>query len=403
MEGALSTEQREWLSLSMVPGIGATLFIRLLARFGSPAAVLSASEVALAEVVGNKVARRIRQYPEVVDIQGQERAIAHYGAQLFTMDDLHYPQHLAEIYDPPLALFTRGNFAWSDFPPAVAIVGTRRPSAYGLRMAAMLGEQLAARGITIVSGMATGIDAAAHEGAMRAGGQTLAVLGCGVDVVYPSEHAELMHRILQQGAVVSSFPMSVKPSRGHFPFRNRIISGLSQGVVVVEAPPGSGSLITARNAADQGREVFAVPGHAGDRNALGPHSLLREGAKLVETVDDIVAELDLPAEARRISRVESDPVAPQVAMSAPPTSATATQVRTASLPPQPSKQPAQAPQPNLKEPEKVVLASLSPEGSFVDEVALVCRIPVSEALSTLTMLELKGLARQFSGKRFAPR
>lgn len=398
MEGALTKEQREWLSLSMVPGVGATLFIRLLARFGSPASVLSASEVALTEVVGKKVAQRIRQYPEVVDIQGQERAIAHYGAQLFTMDDGDYPQHLAEIYDPPLALFARGNFTWTEFPPAVAIVGTRRPSAYGVRMAGMLAEQLAARGIAIVSGMATGIDAAAHEGAMRAKGQTLAVLGCGVDVVYPAEHAELMHRILQHGAVVSSFPMGVKPSRGHFPYRNRIISGLSQGVVVVEAPPGSGSLITARNAAEQGREVFAVPGHAGDRNALGPHSLLREGAKLVETVDDIVAELDLPAEVRRMSRPDIDAQAP-----APTSPAPMQPSRSEAAEATPSPTTVTAPRPNLKESERNVLASLSPEGSFVDEVAMVCRMPVSEALSTLTMLELKGLAKQFSGKRFAPR
>lgn len=402
MEPGLTKEQREWLSLSMVPGIGATLFIRLLARFGTPANVLCASEVALAEVVGKKVAQRIRQYPEVVDTAVQERALAHYGAQLFTMDDADYPHHLAEIYDPPLALFARGNFTWSEFPPAVAIVGTRRPSAYGLRMAGMLAEQLAARGIAIVSGMATGIDAAAHEGAMRAGGQTLAVLGCGVDVVYPSEHAELMHRILQQGAVVSSFPMGVKPSRGHFPYRNRIISGLSTGVVVIEAPPGSGSLITARNAAEQGREVFAVPGHAGDRNALGPHSLLREGAKLVETVDDIVAELDLPAEARRMSRPESDSEAPTLS-SAPTSQAPMQSRRSEPATAAPSPTTATAPRPNLKESERNVLASLSPEGSFVDEVAMVCRIPVSEALSTLTMLELKGLAKQFSGKRFAPR
>jgi len=386
-EGTLTEEQRTWLSLSLVPGVGSTLFIRLLARFGTPATVLSASEAALREVVGPKVAQRIRQYREVVDIHAQERALEAYGARLLTMDDPAYPEHLAEIYDPPLALFCRGQFDWTAAPPALAIVGTRRPTSYGHRMAGQLAEQLAARGLTVVSGMATGIDAAAHEGALKAGGQTLAVLGCGVDVVYPAENAELMHRIMQQGAVVSSFPMGIKPSRGHFPYRNRIISGLCLGVIVVEAPPGSGSLITARNAAEQGREVFAVPGHAGERNALGPHSLIREGAKLVESVDDIVAELDLPAHVRQSSRPSEEPAAVPQAAAAP-----------AATPSKPT-----APTPNLQPHEADVLSVLSPDGSFVDEVALACRMPVSQALSTLTLLELKGLARQFSGKRFAPR
>jgi len=389
----LTDEQKQWLTLSLVPGVGSTLFIRLLARFGTPSGVLTASEVALKEVVGPKIAQRIGQYRDIVDIYTQERAMQAYGVQLLTMEDPHYPEHLAEVYDPPLALFSRGSYDWATPSPAVAIVGTRKPSAYGQRMAEKLGEQLAARGITVVSGMAAGIDTAAHQGAMNAGGQTLAVLGCGVDIVYPSENAELMHRILQQGAVVSSFPMTVKPSRGHFPYRNRIISGLSLGVVVIEAPPNSGALITARNAAEQGREVFAVPGRAGERNAMGPHSLIRQGAKLAESVDDIVAELDLPSHIRQMSQPPMPPQAePETLL--PQTSATRAQAAPSA--PAPSRD-------HLNAQERDVLSALSSEGSFVDEVALACRIPVSQALSTLTMLELKGLARQFSGKRFAPR
>lgn len=476
----LTAEQRDWLALSLVPGVGTTLFVRLLARFATPARVLAASEHELLEVVGPKLAQRIRAYRETVDVQAQERALEQYNAQLVTMDDPSYPAHLAEIYDPPLALFVRGAIHESD-EHAVAIVGTRTPSTYGYKMAERLGEQLAARGITVVSGMANGIDTAAHEGALRSGGRTIAVLGCGVDIVYPAENAALMHRIAQQGAVVSTFPMGVKPSKGHFPYRNRVISGMSLGVIVVEAPPGSGSLITARIASEQGREIFAVPGHAGDRNALGPHSLLREGAKLVESIDDIIMELELPTRLKvsavaqdfernelsstpraRAARYSDDQIITVLVEHNPKQYGSASRERfdryggygnqltvgqalragirredltwdvernfirvdpagsaeiVRSIPhapspvsappslPSPSRTPAAAtaPKPVLSNIEEDVLSALAPEGSFVDEISLACRISVSEALSTLTMLELKGIARQLSGKRFAPR
>lgn len=375
----LTTEQREWLTLHLVPGVGSTLFIRLLARFSKPRNVLRASEAELREVVGPKLAQRIRQYGDTSDVDTQARLLDQYHATLHTMEDAGYPPMLAEIYDPPLVLFARGTLHTAD-NTAIGIVGTRNPSAYGARMAERLGAELAARGITVVSGLALGVDAAAHRGALEAGGRTLAVLGCGVDHVYPAENAELMHKITHSGAVLSPFAMGVKPSRGHFPYRNRIISGLSLGTVVVEAPPGSGSLITARNAAEQGREVFAVPGHAGDRNALGPHSLLREGAKLVESVDDIVAEIE------HVSA----------------TAAVQTTHHESEDAPMPEHEASAAPG-GLSEGEKDVFAALGPDGSFVDEIAMACRIPVSEALSTLTLLELKGVVRQHSGKRFAPR
>lgn len=390
----LTPEQREWLALTLVPGVGTTLFVRLLARFTTPGAVLRASEAELADVVGPKRARSIRQYRELVDVPAQERQLAQYGAQLVTMDDPAYPPLLAEVYDPPLVLFCRGDLQSAD-QHAVAIVGTRHPTAYGLRVARQLGYDLAARGITVVSGLAEGIDGAAHEGALEAGGRTIAVLGCGVDVVFPAVHAELMHRIAQQGCVLSSFEMGVKPSRGHFPYRNRIISGLSLGTVVVEAPPGSGSLITARNAAEQGRDVFAVPGQIGQRTSLGPHSLLREGARLVESVEDILSELDVPVSARPRPQA-----APQRVEGAVETGVGTTAARVTTRPPADHRP---APVPNISDVEKDVMSVLSTEGSFVDEIALACRIPVSEALSSLTMLELKGLVRQFSGKRFAPR
>lgn len=390
---SISANQLEWLTLKMIPGVGTTLFIRLLSRFGTPADVLRASEAALAEVVGPKLAERIRAYRGVVDVDRQVMQLTQYGASLLTMDDPAYPLRLAEIYDPPLVLFTRGTLVEADHQ-AVALVGTRRPTAYGARMARNLACELASRGITVVSGMAEGIDTAAHEGAMEAGGRTIAVLGCGVDIVYPPSNAELMHRIIQQGSVVSCFEMGVKPSKGHFPFRNRIISGLSMGTVVVEAPIGSGALITARNAAEQGREVYAVPGEAGAYNSRGPHALIREGAKLVETADDILVELDVEA-AMRLPARNTSPTPPEVV---PPSPAAPRANATPS-------RPATPPQPvaNVTALERAVLDVLHSDGSFVDEIAAAARMSVSEALSSLTMLELKGLVRQLSGKRFSPR
>ncbi len=381
---SISNAQRQWLTLKMIPGVGTTLFVRLLSRFGTPQEVLRAPESALRDVVGPKLAQRIGAYRDVVDVERQIALLGEYGAEITTMDDPTYPLLLAEIYDPPLVLFSRGILAAPD-APCVALVGTRKPSSYGLRMARGLAYDLALRGITVVSGMAEGVDTAAHEGALEAGGHTIAVLGCGVDVVYPPRNAELMHRIIQQGAVYSCFEMGVKPSKGHFPYRNRIISGLSLGTVVVEAPVGSGSLITARNAAEQGREVYAVPGEAGSYNSRGPHALLREGAKLVESAEDIVVELNLEAAQRQAPARE-----PQVPTVPSPEGPATTVI-------------AAPPRPNLSATEQVVMDVLHREGSFVDEIAAAGRVSVSEALSALTMLELKGLVRQFSGKRFALR
>lgn len=389
--------QREWLNLALAPGIGGVRMVKLLARFGTPARVLQATEPELAEVLGDAMARRLAAYREASAVDEQVARMEQYDAWLLTLDDEDYPLALAEIYDPPVVLWGRGSLVEED-AYAVAIVGTRHCSEYGLKVARQLGGELAARGITVVSGLAAGIDTAAHQAALDAGGRTIAVLGNGVDVVFPAENAALMHAILSSGAVLSPFPMGLMGYKHNFPIRNRIISGLCKGVVVVEAPPGSGALITARDAAEQGREVFAVPGPILHRNSRGPHALLKEGAKLVETVEDILVELDLPAAmrvapAKGTDEQEAEPT--QLELGAQPG---------ADAPPL-SPAPA-APKPKalkLSEVESNVLASLSPEGSFVDEIALVCRVPVSEALSTLTMLELKGLAKQFSGKRFAPR
>ncbi len=432
----LTASQRDWLALSMVPGIGTTYFIRLLARFGSPTSVLQATEASLREIVGPKLSQRIRQYSNAAHCFAQEKAMLDYQATLVTMDDNRYPTRLAEIYDPPLSLFTRGTLPGPD-SPAVAIVGTRNPSQYGLHMAGLLASELAARGITVVSGLAEGIDSAAHQGALRVQGPTIAVLGCGVDVVYPASNAKLMHDIVNQGGcILSQYPMGVKPGRGHFPQRNRIISGISLGTIIIEAPPGSGSLITARFAAEQGREVFAVPGEVGHRNSKGPHALIREGAKLVENVDDILVELDIPVEYQigvnlgEFNQVLSNPnLQMDAAIDEPPAHSEDTAASVAvsanvsrviqnrNLSQSTRKSSAVVPKrtceiqhdkverPNVAvtPTERDILSVLHSDGSYVDEIALACRIPLSEALGSLTMLELKGLVQQFSGKRFVPR
>jgi DNA processing protein len=403
----LTDEQRDWLALALVPGVGTVHFIRLLARYRTPGQVLRASAASLRGVVGPKLAERIANYSEAADIEGQTRLMNQYEAELITMNDPLYPTHLAEIYDPPLILFARGRLLETD-ERSVAIVGTRGATPYGIRMAEKFGRELAARGITVVSGMALGVDSAAHRGALEAGGRTVAVLGCGVDTVYPPRNADLMDAIARQGCVLSQFPMGVKPSKGHFPHRNRIISGMTMGTLVVQAPLRSGALITAHQALEQGREVFAIPGEVGQRNSEGPHALIREGAKLVETVEDILLELNLldqPATGAAPSRsaTRSEQVDANPAVQQPPRqSASSSEPAPRAAKPQP---PAASvpPVPTPKGTEGDVLSVLSPDGSYVDEIAAACRIPVSEALSSLTLLELKGLVRQFSGKRFAKR
>jgi DNA processing protein len=382
----LRAEQRDWLRLILIPGVGTTHFIRLLARFQTPGQVLKASRNELREVISENLAEHIVQYRDVVDVASQERLMAQAGADFVTLEDAAYPPLLAEIYSPPLALFTRGALM-SDEEPCIALVGTRRASPYGLRMAERLGRGLAARGVTVVSGMASGIDAAAHRGAIEAGGRTVAVLGCGVDVVYPPQNEQLMKDIAASGCVISHFFMGDKPLPNHFPDRNRVISGLCLGTIVIEAPLSSGALITARHAAEQGREVFAVPGQVGMRTSEGPHALIREGAKLVERVEDVLAELNIAVAAPVAAPAHDESAAePVQAQPAPVAVTTPEKPRRAAL----------------SGTEQEVLSVLAPDGSFVDEIAAACRISISDALSSLTLLELKGLIRQFSGKRFAP-
>lgn len=285
---------RDWVALNMTPGIGPRAAAKLLERFGSAEAVYRATRAEL---------EKVRLLPEAVDsiiahdlhekAEAEIERVRQLGGDVLVLDDGVYPSLLREIYDPPITLYVKGNWAECLERPCVAIVGSRRCSTYGQNAASMLARDLAQRGVTIVSGFARGIDAAAHRGAIEGGGRTVAVVGTGIDEVYPRDHKKLADEVLQSGgAIVSQFPLGTPPVSENFPYRNRIISGLSLGVIVVEAAENSGSLITARLAIEQNREVFAVPGNITSRNSFGTNYLIKgAGAKLVQQWQDVAAEL----------------------------------------------------------------------------------------------------------------
>src|SRR5215210_6630341 len=285
---------KEWIALNMTPGVGPRAAARLLERFGSAEGVFGAlrselERLRLRPEAIESIALRDRMGAAAVEL---ERVRALEGADVLALDDGAYPALLREIPDPPVTLYVRGEWRACLEAPCVGVVGSRRCSTYGQNVAAQLARELAARGVTIVSGLARGVDAAGHRGALEAGGRTAAVLGTGIDEVYPRDHRRLADEILEKGgALVTQFPLGTPPVAENFPYRNRIISGLSLGVVVVEASELSGSLITARLALEQGREVFAVPGNITSRNSFGTNYLIKgAGAKLIQAWQDVVTE-----------------------------------------------------------------------------------------------------------------
>ncbi len=282
---------RDTLRLCLIPGVGPRTRRALLERFGTCAVTLAASAEQLLQVpgIGPRLCDRIRRAGEI-DVDREIELCHRHQIDIIPEADRRYPGLLREIPDPPGVLFRRGDSLPGD-QLALAIVGTRHATRYGLRQAERLAGGLARAGMTIVSGLARGIDAAAHRGSLDAGGRTIAVLGSGVLRVYPPEHAELADAVGRQGAVFSELPPLQQPMSGTFPQRNRLITGLSLGVLVVEAAERSGALISATHAAEQGREVFAVPGPADSRTSRGCHRLIRDGAKLVENVEDVLEEL----------------------------------------------------------------------------------------------------------------
>jgi len=290
-------EELHWLALKLVPGLGTRISKRLLDRFHSPQAIFRASRTELEGAgVSGTVAQSIASGCAFEDAAAQHEKIKESSAVLVTIGDPRYPPLLREIYDPPILLFARGRLELLQ-SIMLGVVGTRRPTPYGLAVAERLSGDLARAGLTIASGMARGIDTVAHKGTLAAGGDTVAVLGCGVDIIYPSENRKLAGELAAKGLIVSEFPMGSVAFPQNFPIRNRIISGMSVGVLVVEGAQYSGSAITAKLAMDQGREVFAVPGNVTSKLSWGPNLLIKQGAKLIQDWNDVVAEL--PAESRR--------------------------------------------------------------------------------------------------------
>lgn len=355
-----------WVRLKAVPGVGDMLFRRLITALGSPEAVFSASDAALQQVDGMSprlaAAIRRQRLPEsaVADV---ERALA-AGCTLLTQNDPGYPKLLLEIPDPPPLLNVLGSLALE--AAAIAVVGSRSATGYGLDTTRRLSRQLAREGVIVISGMARGIDTAAHEGALDGGCQTVAVMGCGLGTVYPPENHKLFQRIVRNGAVVSEFPFSAGPDPHHFPRRNRIISGLALGVVVVEATRRSGSLITARLALDQGREVFAVPGSIHSFKSSGTHSLIKQGARLVESVADIFDELPMLGRSRPAAGRSGSP----------------------------------QPTVSLTDEERVLIQAIGPYEVQFDELVRKLSISAARLSGLLLNLELKGVLTQSAGKRF---
>ena len=357
------------LRLALIPGVGPRIRQALLERFGSPQAVLSAAPSELREVsgVGPKLAGKIVTASEKIDVDEEIGVCRENQVTILTESDPRYPRLLREIHDPPGVLFVRGSIQPQD-GMAIAIVGTRHATQYGLGQAERLAGSLTRAGLTIISGLARGIDAAAHRGALAAGGRTLAVLGSGVLNIYPPEHQKLADEIIAQGGLISEAPPRAAPLGGMFPQRNRIISGLSLGSIIVEAGDRSGALITARHAYEQGREVFAVPGRVDTRTARGCHRLIRDGAKLIESADDVLEELGPLVEAtvRDNGQVVHHP---------------------AEL--------------LLNEVEQKVLAAIGPDLTSIDQIVADTELAVAQVLSTLSVLEMRRVIRRLSGTTVA--
>jgi DNA processing protein len=366
-----------WLLLKNAPGVGNRVFKELLERFGHPDAVIKASEKALLEVKGIRPQTaaflKSRTIPQQV-LQDLE-AVRQHNAGIVTLADENYPAMLTQIPDPPPFLYVMGELFSDD--RAVAVVGARNASQYGLQTANRLARELAGCGVTVVSGMARGIDTAAHEGALSANGRTIAVAGCGLGRVYPPENKELFESIASTGAVVSEFPMNTPPNAGNFPARNRIISGLCVGVVVVEAAARSGSLITARMALEQNREVMAVPGSVASFKSAGTHNLIKQGAALVENARDVLAHLagpllQTPQAAGIFQGQESAPCRTSMEAGLP-----------------------------LTDLQKRVLKALGPYPVQMDELCRELSLPAGELAAALLELEIMGLAVQEPGKMFS--
>lgn len=353
------------LRLNLVPGLGPRTYQLLLERFGSPRAILEASVSQLQEVqnVGPKLAMSLVTHGTEAAAREELAKVRQAGVSLMIRDTPGYPEALGRIPDPPTVIYCRGTLVEAD-ALSIGIVGSRHCTAYGRQQAHRIAQAFARTGITVISGLARGIDAQAHKGALEGGGRTIAVCATGLNTVYPPEHVELAETIVNQGCLVTESPMEQTPKSGLFPQRNRIISGMSLGVILIEAGRGSGALHTARHAMEQNREVFALPGRVDSDASLGCLDLIRDGATLIRDVDDVLTALGpLVSPVRR-------------------------------TPTETVRQPAEL---TLSDQERLILNLVSAESTPVDEVIRAANIETSRVLSTLTVLEMKRLVRRLPG------
>ncbi len=344
-----------WVGFSLIPGIGRVRLSQLENYFGSLEDAWKATSADLRQAgLDSSSIRAINLWRAKISLEAEVEKLGRYGVKVLTYHDADYPSRLKEIYDYPPILYVRGSLLPED-EWCVAVVGTRRATVYGRQVAEEIVADLARNRITVVSGLARGIDSVAHNSALAAGGRSIAVFACGLDIVYPGENANLARQITQQGALISEYPLGTRPKADNFPRRNRIMSGISLGVLVVEASETSGAMITARLAVEQNREVFAVPGNILSPASRGTNHLIQEGAKLVRDYADILEELNLTAVAHQLEMKEVMPAS---------------------------------------DTESLLLKQLSAEPTHIDEVCRSSGLPVSTVSSTLAIMELKGLVKQ---------
>ncbi|MFQ6000549.1 MAG: DNA-processing protein DprA [Anaerolineae bacterium] len=356
------TDLKYWIGFNLVPGIGPARLRALLERFGDLKSAWQAEPRELREAgLDRRSLESLLAARKEISLEEEEARVAQAGAKAITWEDENYPPRLRHIHNPPPLLYVRGEILPQD-EWAVAVVGTRNPSHYGKQVVDQIAGDLARNGITVISGLARGIDSLAHRAALEAGGRTIAVLGCGIDIIYPPEHTKLAQTIIEEGALVTEYPLGTPPEGGNFPPRNRIISGLALGTVIVEAGERSGALITADYTLEQGRELFAVPGKIVARKSRGTNRLIQEGgAKLILSVEDIMEELNLTMieEHREVQEILPE-----------------------------------------NETESMILGLISQEPVHVDEIGRQSGLPIAQVTSTLALMELKGLVRQVGGMNY---
>jgi len=365
---------RDYIALTFVTGVGSRTAASLIDRFGSPTNCFDASASAL-ESAGLKrdTVSAMKSASPREQASRQLEELDKIGADVLTLATERYPELLRETYDPPIVLYAKGDFERAMAQPTLAVVGSRHCSTYGRNVAEMLARELAQRGVTIISGLARGIDSSAHRSAIEGGGLTVAVMGTGLDAIYPKENRKLADQIIEQGALITEFPLETPPLPQNFPFRNRVISGLSLGVLIIEGAERSGSLITARMAYEQGREVFAVPGNITSSKSFGPNYLIKDGAKLVQTWRDVVEEFPLEVKSQILASERTEERTEQLSLD----------------------------EVALTDAERKVLVSLKDdEPVHIDQLISRMSLSSGELLSALLKLEMTDRIKQLPGKCF---